>query len=169
MFINIYSFNENQIYYRFATKVNSENIIELKLHNYQNINDNAEQIIYNLSYLYEQSGNNLFENQFSGFSMSENKSSEEIELVLIHASSEEMVEGITQMLEFQIDCWDNQFNRNSNIPNSNFPKIPVWEEAEYPLIMDRCEAGDTVARNALVTLGELVVNGGYYPPRKMAA
>ena len=63
MFINIYSFNENQIYYRCATKVNSENIIELKLHNYQNINDNAEQIIYNLSYLYEQSGNNLFENQ----------------------------------------------------------------------------------------------------------
>jgi len=169
MKINIYKFNETDIYYRVKTVLNLNQITNQNFHNNQDIINNSEQIIFNLFDIYKTEGHDLFENIFSGFSMSVNEYSEEIDLILVSASSEEMVEGIRRMLDFQIDCWDDQFNRDTNIPDCNFPKIPVWEEAEYSLIMDRCEEGDTVARNALVTLGELVVKGGYYLPRKIAA
>lgn len=164
MIINVHTFNANDIYYRmtgsFTLDCDIANDPELVMDCYLNACENVG--FDPLEYERRRGCNS----SFFGISPSTG-SRDEIDLILVFASTGEIAESIMQMLSDKIAYWVSRGNEGSKL--SECPLIPIWETEEYARFMDRAETGDAAASDALVTLGELVIRDGYYPPIKSAA
>jgi len=79
---------------------------------------------------------------------------DEINLLIINASNADTSSRILAYLLERYAIWDNEGNRDQPLANCRF--IPVWNSDDYSQAMDQVEDGETILATNIVTLGQFV-------------